>query len=119
MQPTPTKNQTAVNRLFSKFSAIYGTSWRNQFKTTEFLEFAKNEWYQAIINYDENLLDKAISLCREQQKFPPSIPEFISYCKDLHRKSYFYKREDIKKADPSVANFNLEQIKRILNIKSK
>lgn len=120
MMPNYINEQTkeAINTLFSKFAAIYGNAWRNQFKSNEFLEFAKNQWAEALMDFSEDIINLAIILCRKKQKFPPSLPEFIDYCQQVKRKTVFYQPEEIEPANPEIAEFNLMKMKAFLNMTS-
>lgn len=112
-----TPNQPPViERLFIRLAAIYGNTWKGIYKNDEFLKFAKNEWLEALINYTEKTIYQAVCLCREQQKFPPTLPEFIDYCRQLNRKESFFEQEPLPKADPNIAAANLKKIKAILNM---
>lgn len=108
-----------IDRLFLKFAALYGNTWRNTYKNPDFLAFTKNQWREALVGYEEKVLTQALNICREHHKFPPSVPEFIESCKVISRKNVFYVPENITKARPEVAALNLSKIRAILNIKPR
>ena len=107
-----------IDRLFLRLAAIYGNTWRNVFKSHEFLQFTKQEWLDGLAGYDERILYQAITICRENHKFPPTLPELLECCKYIKKKDVFsQKHEEIKPARTEVAEANLAQMKAILNMK--
>ena len=109
---------SVVDHLFLKLAAIYGNAWKNLYKSSDFLQFSKQEWLESLVVFEVPHIYAAIALCRESYRFPPSIPEFVECCRRIKKRaSPFYKREPNKKATPSIAESNLAQIKAILNIK--
>lgn len=111
------ENSEIIDRLFLRLAVLYGNTWRNLYKNNEFLMFAKAEWRDALVGYEEKLLYQALNICREHHKFPPTVPEFIECCKELTRKKVFFKVENHDKANPTVAATHLNKIKAILNMK--
>ena len=107
-----------IDRVFLRLAAIYGNAWRNAYKNNEFLQFTKREWLDGLAGYEEQLLYRAVAVSRENNKFPPSLPEFIECCKYIrNRDSFCYKREAVKPATAKVAEANLAKLKEILNMK--
>lgn len=78
-----------IDRLFLRFAAMYGQVWRSQFKSDEFLVFVKGEWQQGLLTYADNILDLAIDLCRKNKELPPTLPQFIDFCKNCSKRSSF------------------------------
>lgn len=68
---------------------MYGQVWRSQFKSDEFLVFVKGEWQQGLFTYADNILDMAIDLCRKNKELPPTLPQFIDFCKNCSKRSSF------------------------------
>lgn len=113
-----TKDTAVIDRLFLKLAAIYGNTWRNLFKSQEFLEFSKHEWLEALSEFEETVLFQAVTACREHRPFPPTIPEFIDACKKLRKKdAFFHASKTHTPPDRQVAHQHLYQIKSILNMK--
>ena len=83
--------EKVIDRLFLKLSAIYGNSWRNLYRTNEFILFSKKQWLDALDEFDEPLLSQAINVCRQHYKFAPNIPEFIDCCRQLKKKDNFFR----------------------------
>ncbi|WP_392536728.1 Vir protein [Legionella sp. 227] len=107
-----------IDRLFLRFAAMYGQVWRSQFKSDEFLVFVKGEWQQGLLGYADNILELAIELCRKNKELPPTLPQFIDFCKNCSKKSsFFIPDESPKNNNPEVAKTHLQKIKQILNMK--
>ncbi|HBD9275127.1 TPA: Vir protein [Legionella pneumophila] len=107
-----------IDRLFLRFAAMYGQVWRSQFKSDEFLVFVKGEWQQGLLAYADHVLELAIDLCRKNKELPPTLPQFIDFCKNCSkRSSFFVPDEDPKNNNPEVAKTHLLKMKHILNMK--
>ena len=112
------ESQQIIHRLFLKLAATYGNTWRNLFKSQDFLQFSKREWLDALSGYEEKVLYQAVVFCRENNPYPPTIPEFIECCKKVNKKSTFFHREQtVGEPDRRVAHQHLNKIKSILNMK--
>ena len=106
-----------IDRVFLRLAAIYGNAWRKAYTNNEFLQFTKREWLDGLAGYEEQLLYRAVAISRENNKFPPSLPEFIECCKYVrNRASFCFKREAVKPANPEIAEMNLMKIKTALNM---
>jgi hypothetical protein len=77
----PTSKQ--IDRLFLIFAAFYGHIWRSLYKNDSFLAFTKSEWQKGLVDFQEQLLDEAIGICRIKNEHPPTLPQFIDICKAL------------------------------------
>ncbi|MBA2656849.1 MAG: Vir protein [Tatlockia sp.] len=109
-----------INKIFLKFSIFYGHIWRSQFKNDYYSEFAREEWSQALQKFDKKIIDEAIDECLKNREMPPTLSQFIEFCKELKkRKHCFFKREDYPLGDPKVAQAQLQIMKKILNMKSQ
>ncbi|HAU0201938.1 TPA: Vir protein [Legionella pneumophila] len=107
-----------IDRLFLRFAAMYGQVWRSQFKSDEFLVFVKGEWQQGLFTYADNILDLAIDLCRKNKELPPTLPQFIDFCKNCSKRSSFFVPDEApKNNNPEVAKTQLLKMKHILNMK--
>ncbi|HBD7398703.1 TPA: Vir protein [Legionella pneumophila] len=97
---------------------MYGQVWRSQFKSDEFLVFAKGEWQQGLLAYADNTLELAIELCQKNRELPPTLPQFIDFCKKCSKRDSFHvPREYSKNNNPEIAETHLQKIKQILNMK--
>lgn len=105
-----------IDRMFAKFSVVYGHLWRGLFKSSEYLEFAKNEWLQALNQFQEPIIIEAVRTCSMRNKHPPTIPEFVDCCKAINNRQFIEKKEIYQKANPKVVESNLQTIRQILNM---
>lgn len=74
-----------IDLLFSKFAAFYGHVWRSQFKDEVFLKFAKKEWQEALSEFTDDVLTKAVLNCREFYEMPPTLPQMLQCCKGARK----------------------------------
>ena len=96
---------------------MYGHVWRSQFKSDEFLVFVKSEWQHGLLAYADNILELAIELCRKNKELPPTLPQFIDFCRSgSKRSSFLVPDESPKNNNPEVAKTNLLKMKHILNM---
>ena len=108
----------SVNNVFLKFSIFYGHIWKSLYKNEYFTALARKEWEQALMSFDEKVIDEAIEECLKQLEMPPTLPQFISYCKQLSTKhTNFYRPAPTEKANPTVAESQLRKMKSILNMR--
>jgi hypothetical protein len=105
-----------VNKIFLKFSIFYGHIWRSQYKNEFYSNFARDEWSQALHEFNEKIIDEAINKCLENREMPPTLSQFIELCKRLNRNNCFYKGEPYQGCDPEVAKTELKKIKKTLNM---
>ncbi|RUR14285.1 Vir protein [Legionella sp. km772] len=76
--------------MFTRFAVFYGHLWRSQFKNDGFLEFAKKEWLDGLGQFDDAILDKAILECRDHCDMPPTLPQMITMCRGIKKRTSFY-----------------------------
>jgi hypothetical protein len=104
-----------IDKLFLQFAAFYGQVWRSQFKQDGFILFMKKEWHEALLPYEDRVVELAINTCRSSNQLPPTLPQFIEICKSIRRRDVFIKAVPTTKSTISeVAAKNLLQIKQIL-----
>lgn len=97
---------------------MYGPIWRSQFKSDEYLDFVKREWQEGLLGYAETILELAIDVCRKNKELPPTLPQFIDFCKNCSRNgSFFVPDRSHKNNNAEVAKAHLIKIKQILNMK--
>ena len=112
------KHKQRIHNLFLRLAAIYGHVWRSLYKSDEFLAFTKNEWLDALKQFDDLSIDNALLNCRSQWEYPPSLPQFIEACKHIAcRDKGFYTTPPAQKGDPEIADLYIKKIKTILNMK--
>lgn len=114
-----------IEYLFSKFAAAYGHIWRSQFKTDAFTIFAKIEWQDGLSQFSDKTVNEAIEACRRYFEKPPTLAEVVSCCREIQNRFDFEEQcrkkalLPQKKANPEVARFHLERLKKILNMKKE
>lgn len=110
----------AVDQLFRNFAVTYGHIWRSQFKDETFLAFAKNEWSEALLEFDCDIVLKATLASRKRFEMPPTLVQVFNLCKELknrERPSGFLRRLDTERGSKEVALAHLKQIKNKLNLR--
>lgn len=109
------KADRIIDLLFSKFAAFYGHVWRSQFKDENFLKFAKKEWQEALKDFNEAVITKAILSCLEFYEMPPTLPQMRQSCRQI-KNSHFVNvvTEEYVPANPAIVLSCLQQCKEIL-----
>lgn len=99
-----------MDTLFSRFAAMYGHIWISSYPSADSLKFAKCEWSDGLNRFDNQALKQALIDCREHNKFPPTLPEFIACCKEkvARRQPKNLATEPVQPADPKVAQEHLK-----------
>ncbi len=75
-----------IERLFLRFSAIYGYIWWNMYKNEELLQITKLEWSTALKRFDNQIMKEALLSYRTKKGYPPSLPEFLDCCVVIQRR---------------------------------
>lgn len=110
------KAERGIDLLFSKFAAFYGHVWRSQFKDEVFLKFAKKEWLEALGEFSEGVLTKAIVNCRDFYELPPTLPQMLQCCRQIKKQiSFHVVKENYIPAKKEVVMSCLRQCKEFLN----
>lgn len=111
------KAEKRIDLLFSKFAAFYGHIWRSQFKDEAFLRFAKKEWQEALGEFTDLVMIKAITDCREFYELPPTLPQMIRCCRQITK----HTAEEVVKEIyiPPEKEFVLSQLQQLKHILSK
>lgn len=69
-----------IKKLFCEFGSIWLQKWYSNFlNERETIECAKN-WQEALDGMPANAIKEAISYCRDNLEWPPSIAEFRRLC---------------------------------------
>ena len=109
------KVERRIDLLFSKFAAFYGHIWRSQFKDEVFFKFAKKEWQEALGEFADEVLTKAILNCREFYELPPTLPQVIQCCRQIKQRTFVdIVKEAYVPANPAVVLSCLQRCKEIL-----
>jgi hypothetical protein len=109
------KVEKRIDLLFSKFAAFYGHVWRSQFKDEVFFKFAKKEWQEALTEFTDEEITKAILSCREFYEMPPTLPQVIQCCRQLKKQTFVdVAKEMYVPANPAVVRACLQQCREFL-----
>ena len=87
--PSPDTNQKPephrlVERLFARFTAIYGARFTNLWAGTDPDEM-KRTWFNALTHFDPHQIGRAITLCESDVATPPTLPQFVTIVKSCRR----------------------------------
>lgn len=99
--------------LFSEFAVFYGHIWKSQFKDDKFLNFAKEKWQKRLDEFDESVLEKAMTECLNQYEMPPTLPQFLKLCRyflNRHKDLQPSVEAEIPRASKEVARMHLQNI---------
>jgi len=66
-----------VNAIFARFMAIYGHKFKSTFESEDEIRIAKREWALSVAAYSESELVQAVTYCKENFAWAPSISEFL------------------------------------------
>lgn len=66
-----------VDRLFQRFSVMYGKHWADQWEGVPMAD-VKDAWRTELGGIRGEQLGKALQSCG---KFPPTLPEFVALCR--------------------------------------
>lgn len=83
-----------VDRIFYRMQGLYGSLWLQRWKTGEInadgadlgLLSAKAVWAEALAGVSGEAISAAITAC-QAISLPPTLPEFLSLCRDAMRRS--------------------------------
>lgn len=112
------KLRELVDDIFLKFAVFYGNVWRSQCKNADFIQFAKQQWCEALVKFDEKVIRREILRCRDHEEYPPTLVQFIARCRQSTKQIICKREEPVKPADPKIAREVLQKIKTILGEKS-
>lgn len=112
--PQPNRRK-CVDLMFSRFAAVYGHVWRSQFKSEEFLDFAKKEWLDTLSVFDSDILLKAIVHCRESLEMPPTLPQMFDLCRKIKKRNdFFVANPNFKAAKREIVAFHIKRCRALL-----
>lgn len=114
------RHQKRIDRLFLRFSAMYGHVWLSIYKTEAYLDYTKKMWLDALLKFEDKSIEYALQLCLNKYTFPPTLPQFIECCKPYQNAGVFFqKQESMQTSDLSVAQIHIDKIRGILNMKPR
>lgn len=75
-----------VDRLFQKFALMYGGAWADKWAGMP-IDAVKGEWTRGLHGIDMDAMRLALeNIMTEGKPFPPSLPEFVSLCRQFTRR---------------------------------
>lgn len=70
-----------INRMFKKFTSMYGNAWTSRHKVDEDIAFSVQLWLKELKRFDLKTLYKAFADCTDSSKdHPPSLPKLVDAC---------------------------------------
>jgi hypothetical protein len=75
----------AIDRLFLRMASLYGKHWIDMWADIP-MDAVKEEWQGGLYGFSLLEIGDAINHCAENNKFPPTLPEFRDLCRDMKRK---------------------------------
>lgn len=69
-----------IQRLFVRFSVIWGNKWTAQVSDDDYFQVAVEEWGTALYGIEGDSIASALDQCKMTLEWPPSIAQFISFC---------------------------------------
>ena len=78
----PALPMTWINVLFQRFERFYGQDFVRKWGNGD-IEATKQEWAEKLFQFDREVLRLAVEHCSENVSKPPSLPEFVTICKNM------------------------------------
>jgi hypothetical protein len=88
-----------ASRLWEKMGEIYGEAWPKKYGDTP-----NQTWSSMCSTTDPKIIGKAIAECIAHNPFPPSLPEFAAYVRDIARQE-----RQIEESIPALPHIMTEQ----------
>lgn len=101
-----------IDALFSRFEAMYGQQFVDKWKNMD-IAMVKQEWANALHGMNGETIKLALQACRENNIFPPSLPEFYQLCKAVRIMQTFQKLSK-PEYPKKKAKENIAKIKQML-----
>lgn len=76
---TNDQQSSLIKLIFAKFNAIWGQRWATFINETNF-DIALFEWSEGLNGITRKAIKEALSYCRDNLEWPPSIAEFRRIC---------------------------------------
>lgn len=75
-----------MDRLFQKLALMYGAAWADKWAGTP-IDAVKGEWARSLHGVEPEAMRLALeAIMTEGRPFPPSLPEFVSLCRQFARR---------------------------------
>ncbi|WP_223800151.1 Vir protein [Legionella longbeachae] len=113
----PEIKDTRIDTLFFRFGAIYGHLWLSLHQNERLLAFAKKEWSEGLCSFDNTTVKEVLLKCREQNAYPPTLPQFIEQCKNIKKRKEAYVSSGYAKdhiCRPDIAKKHLKNMLEFL-----
>ena len=86
LRANPNVSPELVDRLFQKLHTMYGKHWAELWAGMP-LDAVKTEWARALTGVSPDTMRLALdSMMAAGKTFPPTLPEFVSLCRQFIRK---------------------------------
>lgn len=95
-----------VTSLLDKLAAIYGAKFAAQWSGTN-PDAMRDMWAEALGPYDGERIKWALVQARDNNPFPPTLPEFVLLCKQAPRKEA--PALPAPKVDPEIAHMRAQE----------
>ena len=92
-----------IERLFSRFSSLYGASFGRQWDGTDLVD-VKNTWADKLGGFTAEQIGAGLNACDDRQ-YPPNLPEFLGMCRTRAQ-------QNVKRLDPPPVS--REEAERIM-----
>lgn len=105
-----------IDNLFLKFYSFYGSQFISKWTGCD-IDLVKNEWADGLKSFNQETILKALNYVRENNEFPPSLPEFIKICKEFSPRpqdQHLKLEHHHMPISPEKAKENLAKIKEML-----
>jgi DNA polymerase III delta prime subunit len=104
-----------VDRLFSRFGAMYGAQWAEKWRGFD-VDEVKKVWAEDLGSFSGEQIKRALDHARKNCSFPPSCPEFASLCRQFRgdQSNVLYLAAPVSKMPPHI----VEQLRDFANRKT-
>lgn len=108
--------QKMIDELFLKFAAYYGSQFLSKWAGID-IDMVKSEWADGLEQFKVETIKRALDYVRDNNEFPPSLPEFIKICREFKLRpedSVERLEHKFSPISPEKARENLERMKAML-----
>ena len=100
-----------VDRLFIRLGFMYGNLWTDRWRDAP-MDMVKAEWGKALSRFDLPTIKLALDWCSENQKFPPTLPEFMDACRQQRTRPEHKPMQNVPRlsVDSSIAREKIAEL---------
>lgn len=80
-----------MDRLFARFSAIWGHRWTGPLQHPAALRIARAEWAESLAGLSQAEIDAGVRKAKQDLEWPPSVAEFLTLCRDRRENAAMYR----------------------------